>query len=239
MFLKNKHRPLDEISPLITPRISLRAKRLALRLNHKEGKIHLIIPERCSMEKALDFAWQHEKWIHKTLKNLPQPIFFEDGVTLPILGKNISLDIYSCETLKKTSISLKNNIISVKTNKNDPTSRLIRYFRKLAKNEFTSMALNKSNLISKPIKSLHIKDTSSRWGSCTHDGKISLSWRLIFAPIEASDYVIAHEIAHLVHMDHSKSFWGLCTELSTDFSTGKRWIKTHGQSLMRYGACKE
>jgi predicted metal-dependent hydrolase len=238
MFFNNKHRPLEDISPLVVPRVSTRAKRLALRLNHKEGKIHLIIPNRCPIEKALGFAWEHEQWILKTLKGLPDPIYFEDGVNLPILGHDKILDIYSCDTLKKTSINLKNNIISVKTNKKDPSTRLIRYFKKLAKTEFLTLASAKADQINKPIKSIHIKDTSSRWGSCTHDGKISLSWRLIFAPIEASDYVIAHEVAHLVHMNHSKRFWQLCTELSTDFSTGKQWIKTHGQSLMRYGATK-
>lgn len=82
---------------------------------------------------------------------------------------------------------------------------------------------------------LKIKDMKSRWGSCAVSGEISLSWRLIFAPIVAVDYVIAHEVAHLVHHNHSPSFWTLCRELSRDFDEGTRWMKHHGSELMVYG----
>ncbi len=86
-----------------------------------------------------------------------------------------------------------------------------------------------------PTPLLKVKDMKSRWGSCAVSGEISLSWRLIFAPIVAVDYVIAHEVAHLVHHNHSPSFWTLCRELSRDFDEGTRWMKHHGSELMVYG----
>lgn len=82
---------------------------------------------------------------------------------------------------------------------------------------------------------LKIKDMKSRWGSCATSGEISLSWRLVFAPMAAIDYVIAHEVAHLVHHNHSAAFWALCRELSVDFDEGSRWMKRHGSELMVYG----
>jgi hypothetical protein len=63
-----------------------------------------------------------------------------------------------------------------------------------------------------------------------------LSWRLIFAPYEAMDYVIAHEVAHLKYMDHSDRFWDLCADLSENYEAGRTWMRKHGQSLMAFGA---
>lgn len=75
----------------------------------------------------------------------------------------------------------------------------------------------------------------SRWGSCAEDGNLSFCWRLIFAPREVIDYVVAHEVAHLVHFDHSAAFWRLCDRLSVDMDYGRDWLKSHGQTLMSYG----
>ena len=88
--------------------------------------------------------------------------------------------------------------------------------------------------IEKEIKSVRVSDTKTRWGSCSHDGRLCFSWRLAFAPYEAIDYVVAHEVAHLRHLDHSKEFWTLCEELSIDYAAGKRWMKENGSELMRY-----
>jgi hypothetical protein len=79
-----------------------------------------------------------------------------------------------------------------------------------------------------------VREKKSRWGSCSSDDHLSYSWRLIFAPPAALDYVVAHEVAHLVHMNHSKAFWNLCRSLSHDFVNGQYWMKNHGHELMRY-----
>jgi predicted metal-dependent hydrolase len=83
---------------------------------------------------------------------------------------------------------------------------------------------------------VQVKDTRSRWGSCTEDGRISYSWRLVFAPPKALDYVVAHECSHLVHMDHSENFWRLCEKTSRAYEEGKDWMQKNAHSLMRFGA---
>ena len=108
--------------------------------------------------------------------------------------------------------------------------------KRIAKKELTALAQQKAAEIGETIEKISVRDTKSRWGSCSSDGNLSFSWRLMFAPTEAFDYVVAHEVAHLVHMDHSRSFWNLCRDLSEDFIEGQYWMREHGHELMRYGA---
>lgn len=216
---------------------SKRAKRLALRLDPIERVFDLVVPLRCSMTKAYDFADQYEGWMAERLESLPPLVYFQDGVEIPLNGERIIISITLDKAKKNTSITLnKNNILNVITNKKDPSVRITRWLKAYTKDILKQKSEEKSAIICKKIESVSIRDTKSRWGSCSCDGNLSYSWRLIFAPPEAIDYVVAHEVAHLVHLNHSKSFWNLCRELSDDFVNGQYWMRNHGQELMRYGA---
>jgi predicted metal-dependent hydrolase len=97
------------------------------------------------------------------------------------------------------------------------------------------LAYQKAATIGKKISKIDLRDTKSRWGSCSTDKRLMLSWRLIMAPPEILDYVVAHEVAHLKHMDHSKKFWDLCYELANgDGDYARQWLKDNGNNLMRY-----
>ncbi|OAB58168.1 hypothetical protein AY599_03315 [Leptolyngbya valderiana BDU 20041] len=87
----------------------------------------------------------------------------------------------------------------------------------------------------RPLGRITLRDTRSRWGSCSHRGDLNFSWRLVFAPLPVLDYVVAHEVAHLAHLDHSPAFWRLCDALSEEPGWTKAWLKRHGQALLRYG----
>jgi hypothetical protein len=87
----------------------------------------------------------------------------------------------------------------------------------------------------RPLGRIALRDTKSRWGSCSHKGDLNFSWRLVFAPLPVLDYVVAHEVAHLAHMDHSPAFWRLCDALTDTPGWPKTWLKRHGQGLLRYG----
>ena len=217
-------------------RTSKRAKRVALRLDSKERIIELVVPARMSLKRAQDFARQNEIWIQETLATLPPALPYEDGRIIPVLGKERQLDIYIDPERKTTSITMNESYINIKTNKNEPKARIERYLKTLAKEELTKLSQDKAEIIHKSIASVTIRDTKSRWGSCSQDGCLSYSWRLIFAPLCAFDYVVAHEVAHLVHLNHSKAFWTLCRDLSLDFVEGQYWMRNHGHELMRYGA---
>jgi predicted metal-dependent hydrolase len=131
---------------------------------------------------------------------------------------------------------LKKEEILVLTNKTDPAPRIRRFLMDEAKKRIEELAAEKATLLRRRINSLQVKDTKSRWGSCSEDGDISFSYRLIFAPAKAMDYVVAHEVAHLMHMDHSDNFWRTCENLCWDYEFGKQWMSENGYDLMRFGS---
>lgn len=213
-----------------------RARRLALRLDSKERVMRLTIPKGTPHKHALRFVNQHDDWIQERLLTLPCITPFADGIEVPILGSLRRIEVNFDDTVKRTSVKLQDKIIHVRTNKDDPANRIERYLRKLAKETLTELSHEKAAQIDKTVRSVAVRDTKSRWGSCSADGSLSYSWRLIFAPYEAMDYVVAHEVAHLQHLDHSRAFWNLCTELSDDYVEGKYWMQNHGNELMAFGA---
>jgi predicted metal-dependent hydrolase len=223
-----------EISPHLNAKISPRAKRLALRLDTRKRCMNLVIPKRVSLRTAYQFAFTHRDWIDDKLKLLPETIPYTDGMNLSLAGYDITLRIIKEDHFKITKIELKNNELIIRTKLDDISPRLTRYLKELAHTLFLPLCEEKALLIQKTVEHLSIKDTHTRWGSCSIDGRMTLSWRLIFAPKHAFDYVIAHEVAHLKHPNHGKGFWDLCETLSNDFETGSQWMKQNGHDLLRY-----
>jgi predicted metal-dependent hydrolase len=82
---------------------------------------------------------------------------------------------------------------------------------------------------------LRVRDPHSRWASCSADGSMMFSWRLVFAPLYVVHYVAMHETAHLIHRNHSPAFWQLTRSLCRDTDRATGWLKQHGQELFRYG----
>ncbi len=223
------------IEDLVTIKRSKKAKRLALRLDPAERIMNLVVPQKVSIEKAYFFAMEHEEWVRETLNKLPAPIAFTNGTTLPIFGDRITLDIRIDKSLKRTYLRQYDDILCVRTYQSDPTNRIVTHLKKIARAGLADIASDKAEQIGKTISNISVRDTKSRWGSCSTDGYISFSWRLIFAPYSAIDYVVAHEVAHMNHMNHSKQFWKLCEKLSCDYNSGKQWMKEHSNELMSYG----
>jgi predicted metal-dependent hydrolase len=230
MFLTN-----PEFENHVVVRRSRRARRLALRLDPKKRIFNLVVPWGMSLRKAHKFAADYQGWMQEKLEELAPAIPFRHGTILPVFGENIRLNITYDISLKITSIKLINNEIIVFTNQENPAPRIARFLKKMALERFGALAREKAEKIGKTVKSVSVRDTRSRWGSCAEDGALCFSWRLIFAPPAVIDYIVAHEVAHLRHLDHSKAFWALCRELSDDFVEGQYWLDNHGQDLMRYG----
>ncbi len=224
------------ISPHLNVRISPRARKLMLRLDATERKIHLIVPKRASLKSAYEFARQNQSWIHEKLATLPDAVPYHDGVLIPVLGKQLRLTIDHDDIYKLTKVFIEDDRLVVRTSLDNPSGRISRFLKKMAEAEFKTIADQKAARIGKKIKVLTLRDMKTRWGSCSTDGRMSLNWRLIFAPLETYDYVIAHEAAHLIHANHGPQFWKLCQELSSDFSTGSSWIAENANELMRFGA---
>ena len=216
-------------------RRSDRARRMALRLDTKERVFHLVVPKGVSLRRAEAFAEGHESWMQEKLRALPPLIGFSHGTKIPVLGQQTLIHVHREADLRQTKIVLEDQVLHVRTNKDDPSVRITRFLKELIREELQIVAREKAARIGKVVQSVSVRDTKSRWGSCSSDGNLSFSWRLIFAPYAAFDYVVGHEVAHLQHLDHSKAFWNLCRDLSDDFVEGEYWMRNHGHELMRYG----
>ncbi len=225
-----------EIPEYINVKPNQRARRMALRLDTKTQRFDLTLPDWASLHDAKRFIDLNQGWIEKQQAALPDKCPFINGQIIPVLGINRKI-IHVVSDKRRTKITLTDDQLIVKSNlhEQDIPSRIQRYLKKLAQSEMESLVRQKAAIIKKTVEKVEMRDTKSRWGSCSTDGRIMLSWRLILAPYDAMDYVVAHEVAHLQHMDHSPAFWAQCEALSQNYKNGHRWMKQHGQSLMRYG----
>lgn len=216
-----------------------RAKRMSLRVNPKSRHIMLTAPKRVSPSRVGDFLSSHLEWIHRQIDDLPEIVPFVDGSVIPVMGADFRIRVFDDALCRQ--VEMDDSHIRVPARFAEGGMRVQRYLRSYAQEKLDAMAQCKALALpqDKRIKSVGVRDTRSRWGSCSSDGRLNFSWRLIFAPTQACDYVVAHEVAHLVHMNHSQDFWALCSDLSVDFEAGKGWMRKNGHALMRYGQTGE
>jgi len=115
--------------------------------------------------------------------------------------------------------------------------RLADFLKREAKREIEPLVARHTAHVGRRAKSIRYKDTSSRWGSCTSDGVLSFSWRIMMAPPPVINYLVAHEVAHLKEMNHGPRFWNLCETLCPDTERCKAWLKRNGTALqaIRFG----
>ncbi len=109
------------------------------------------------------------------------------------------------------------------------------HLARLARDELARRARPLADRIGCQIARVNVRDTKSRWGSCSANGNLSFSWRLILAPEAVVDYVVAHEVAHLVEMNHGPRFWRLVDRLAPGNARQRAWLNRHRARLLSYG----
>ncbi len=244
MFKSWKHPAADlaELTVIALPdgreatlrvRRSARARRLAIRILPTSGTAELVLPKRASMRQGIAFAKDRADWLQEHLAQLPPPIPFADGAIVPLRGR--PLTIRRVEGLTD-DIRCAGDSLIVQIARRDLSAAVRDYLRSEAKRELRERATGMAARINLPFRRLTVRDTHSRWGSCSWQGDLSFSWRLILAPDPVIDYMVAHEVAHLAHMDHSDSFWRMVDRLTGDVDDAKDWLRQHGAGLHRYGA---
>lgn len=213
--------------------INPRARRLSLRVDNKAGMIRLSIP-KWTMQRTIDrFLKNNEQWIAERQAALLPKIIIEHGAVIPFQGVELSIKIIK-HTKRTTLIDVVDDHLIIQTSRDDPTTNVKRWMIDQARQIIEPLAQEKAALIGKTISKIDLRDPSSRWGSCSTDKRLMFSWRVIMAPPAALDYLVAHEVAHLKHMDHSQAFWGLCYSLCQGSEQGHEWLKQNGNRLMRY-----
>lgn len=215
---------------LVRWRRSSRARRVALKIDPQGGEIVITLPPRGSRRAGLELLHGHEDWIAEKLAALPAPMRLADGETIPVCGIPRTI-IHDPALRGGTSITA--SAIRVSGQKEFLARRVRDALRDLALERFSRRSLETAAKIGIRPRKIRVKDTTTRWGSCAPDGTLMFSWRLIMAPDFVQDYVIAHEVAHLRHLNHGPAFWTLTDQLTPYRITATNWLSTDGPGLLR------
>ncbi|PKU23397.1 zinc metallopeptidase [Telmatospirillum siberiense] len=205
---------------------------MSLRINEQDGSIILTLPSHMAAARGLDFAMSKADWLTERLDALPDGMPFKDGAILPLLGVPHRL---RHDPLGRQGVWLADREIHVAGRPEHFERRLTDWLKREARKEITALALPMAASIGKSPGSVRLKDTRSRWGSCSARGDLAFSWRLVLAPAHVLAYVVAHEVAHLAQMNHSPAFWRVVDELIPDAGGARAWLKRNGTQLHRYG----
>jgi predicted metal-dependent hydrolase len=224
-------------------RIALRrvsgARRYTLRVRAATRDVALSMPLRGRIEDARKFAEQHAAWIGARFRRLPEPVPFTDGSIIPLRGND---HVISHRPESRGAVWIEtgvtgdtNYMICVAGDKAHVERRVLDFLKRLAKADLTEAVNRHSAALGLKPRRVSLRDTSSRWGSCSASGNLNFSWRLILAPANVLDYLAAHEVAHLKYLNHSERFWKLTKELCPHTDAAEAWLSAHGMHLHRYG----
>ncbi|MDQ2801388.1 MAG: M48 family metallopeptidase [Pseudomonadota bacterium] len=217
---------------LIAWRRNSRAHRVSLSIDPRGGAVVVTLPLRAARGAGVALLMNNVAWVTDRLARLPDAIPFADGALVPIDGRPHAIRHLpgACR-----GAWVEGDELRVSGAPEFLRRRVADFLRKEARQRLTALALSKAASIGHPPRRVSMKDTRTRWGSCTSDGVLSFSWRLVMAPEFVQDYVTAHEVAHLRHMNHGKRFWALVRKLTPHTATAVPWLRTEGSRLLRTG----
>lgn len=223
---------VDGVEGALALTISPRARRLSLRLDASSGEVMVVAPRAVSEAEVLRFVTRHADWLRRRLAALPPARPFVDGETVPYLGRDHRI----ChDPFHRRPVERRDGAFLVGGQAAHLARRLTDFLRHEARHELTGRAARLAAAIDRRIAGVTVRDTRSRWGSCSPSGRLNFSWRLVLAPESVLDYVVAHEVAHLAEMNHGPRFWALVDRLHADVAASRSWLKTNGAGLHRYG----
>jgi predicted metal-dependent hydrolase len=213
------------------------ARRYTLRVRETSRDIVLTMPPRGSLKQAKSFAEKNTGWIEARLKRLPGPIPFADGATIPLRGEPHCI-AHRASARGTVWIEAGDNgpLVCVAGKREHIARRLRDFLKAEARRDLTAASRKYASLLGVTIRSIAVRDTASRWGSCSYRGTLSYSWRLIFAPPFVLDYLAAHELAHRLELNHSKRYWKIVDGVFAERKRAESWLRANGARLHRYGA---
>lgn len=208
-------------------RRSGRARRISLRISQLDGRVTLTLPSFVAEAEALDFARSKESWIRDHLSQRAPEVLIAPGAELPFAGELLQIRIGAGRGVQHSA-----GVITVP--ERNPTARLRAWLREQARARLVGASDFYAQRLGRSYSRITLRDTRSRWGSCSSQGALMYSWRLILAPPEILRYVAAHEVAHLAEMNHSQAFWDCVRDIHGPYEAPRRWLREQGNALHRY-----
>lgn len=215
-----------------------RARRYTLRIDAAGRGVVLTVPPRGNIRDGKAFAERHGAWIAARLCRLPEPEPFCDGIILPLRGMPHRI-VHRSGMRGTVWAELGGDgerLLCVAGQAPHMARRVADFLKREARRDLEAASARAAAMLGIGIVRISIRDQVSRWGSCSATGLLSYSWRLILAPANVLNYLAAHEVAHLVEMNHSREFWRLVERIDPDYARAKTWLTANGADLHRYGA---
>ena len=214
-------------------RLNPRARRMIVKVNPATGEISVTAPTRRGLSAALDFARGERDWIAGQLAKVRGPVALSTGAMIPFQG---ALHEIRAALRGPSPVWAENGVIWVRGDAAHAPRRVLDFLKREARKAFEARVLDHAGRLNVKPSRITVRDTASRWGSCSSTRALSFSWRLILAPEFVLDYVVAHEVAHLREMNHGPRFWAHVKSIAPDLDAAQTWLKTNGRDLQRYGA---
>ena len=213
----------------VTLRRSARARRISLRVSGIDGRVTLTLPRGASEREALDFAREKAAWLRRHLDKRVADVAVGIGAELPFRG-----GLRVVVPGQGRAVRLGEGEIAVPGDPGRAGARLLGYLKESARARLAEASDRYAGALGRDYARLTLRDTRSRWGSCSAEGGLMYSWRLIMAPDDVLDYVAAHEVAHLAEMNHSVRFWRQVERLYGNYTPPRTWLRDNGAELHRY-----
>jgi predicted metal-dependent hydrolase len=209
-----------------------RARRLTLRIDAGGRGLRITVPPGISAREVDRFLDRHQGWLEQRLAKVPDRPQVRPGIKIPLRGVPHTI-VHEPGRRGTVSAAIDENgpSLTVHGDRLHLPRRIADFLKREAKREIETLVEKHCTAVGRRAKAIRFRDTTSRWGSCTSDGTLSFSWRIMMAPPPVINYLVAHEVAHLKEMNHGPKFWKLCEELCPDTDRCKAWLKRNGGAL--------
>ncbi|MFL6759803.1 M48 family metallopeptidase [Sphingomonas sp.] len=209
------------------------ARRLRLRFDEVGGTLKLTCPWRTSRRAALAWALDQRDWIDAQIARTEPGEPFEPEATIPLEGRDVRL-VWDARAPRTPVMT--DHVLRCGGPREGFARRIERFLQRRALETMSDEVADYATAAGVAARSVSVGDAGTRWGSCSSHGRIRLSWRLILAPPAVRRYVVAHEVAHLAHLDHSAKFKALEARLyGTGLAEAKALLRRAGPRLRRVG----
>lgn len=227
---------MTEIIELDTPpiavhlRVNRRARRFTLRLGEPGQGAILTLPPGVPRSEARMFLLRQSGWLETALSRRPDLVRMEEGAEIPVDGVPLTLrlmdgprrpPVIDGETLRLSG-------------PHPAGPRIAAWLKTRARDRMVPAVHRYAGMLGRRVSGVSLKDTRTRWGSCSSNARVNLSWRLAMAPPEVQEYLTAHEAAHLVEMNHSERYWAVLARLMPDYQAPRAWLRREGRGLHAY-----
>lgn len=212
-----------------------RTSRLTLRLvpaARAQESLKVTVPPGTPEAEIDAFLERNKAWAAARLSRLPEVTLIEEGAVIPLRGVPHRI-VHGGKTRGVVSVGMEEDgpVIRVFGDSKFTGRKVVDFLKRQARQDLTKAVSTHTATLGVKAKSITLRDTTSRWGSCSSSGALNFSWRIILAPPEVLDYLAAHEVAHLREMNHSDRFWHLVEQICPDMETHKSWLRHHGNKL--------